>query len=177
MSQDRQYRILSPRQRFCFFDLLSPPKNKEQKNKNNCTTTTNNHYSQIEKWRRLLQVCINDISNVLQYISSKCIIHCRLYSCYEDRGKLSDHYRKDLIDLLTTLSKYNDNKSFKILTRNDVISQKVFGDLKQQILCIDGLAPTIHTECIWFDSSSGYITLILSQTRDPNLRSQTILRN
>jgi integrase/recombinase XerD len=34
---------------------------------------------------------------------------------------LSDHYRRDLIYLLTTLSKYYDNKSFKGITRNDII--------------------------------------------------------
>jgi hypothetical protein len=34
---------------------------------------------------------------------------------------LSDHYRRDLIYLLTTLSKYYDNKSYKDITRNDII--------------------------------------------------------
>ena len=34
---------------------------------------------------------------------------------------LSDHYRKDLIDLLTTFSRCNDNKSFKTITRNIII--------------------------------------------------------
>jgi len=35
---------------------------------------------------------------------------------------LSDHYRRDLIYLLTILSKYHDNKSFKSITRNDIIT-------------------------------------------------------
>ena len=35
---------------------------------------------------------------------------------------LSDHYRRDLIYLLTILSKYHDNKSFKSITRIDIIT-------------------------------------------------------
>jgi hypothetical protein len=34
---------------------------------------------------------------------------------------LSDHYRRDLIVVLCRFSKYNDNKSFKQLTRADII--------------------------------------------------------
>ena len=35
---------------------------------------------------------------------------------------LSDHYRRDLIEVLSRFSKYNDNKSFKDLKRSDVIA-------------------------------------------------------
>jgi integrase/recombinase XerD len=35
---------------------------------------------------------------------------------------LSDHYRRDLIEVLSKFSKYNDNKSFKDLERSDVIA-------------------------------------------------------
>jgi hypothetical protein len=35
---------------------------------------------------------------------------------------LSDHYRKDVIDALTRFSKYTDNKSFKDITRDNIIS-------------------------------------------------------
>jgi integrase/recombinase XerD len=35
---------------------------------------------------------------------------------------LSDHYRRDLIEVLSKFSKYNDNKSFKDLKRSDVIA-------------------------------------------------------
>jgi integrase len=35
---------------------------------------------------------------------------------------LSDHYRRDLIDLLSKFSKYNDNKPFKDLTRANIIA-------------------------------------------------------
>jgi hypothetical protein len=34
---------------------------------------------------------------------------------------LSDHYRRDLIEILSKFSRYNNNKLFKDLTRNDVI--------------------------------------------------------
>ena len=34
---------------------------------------------------------------------------------------LSDHYRKDFIYFLTTFSRCNDNKSFKTITRKDII--------------------------------------------------------
>jgi site-specific recombinase XerD len=35
---------------------------------------------------------------------------------------LSDNYRKDLIEALSRFSKYNDNKPFKDLTRNNTIA-------------------------------------------------------
>ena len=35
---------------------------------------------------------------------------------------LSDHYRRDLVEVLSKFSKYNDNKSFKVLKRSDVIA-------------------------------------------------------
>ena len=35
---------------------------------------------------------------------------------------LSDNYRKDLINLLTKFSKSKDNKLFKDITRNDIVS-------------------------------------------------------
>lgn len=35
---------------------------------------------------------------------------------------LSDHYRRDLIEVLSKFSRYNNNKPFKDLTRNDVIA-------------------------------------------------------
>jgi hypothetical protein len=35
---------------------------------------------------------------------------------------LSDHYRRDLIEVLSKFSKYNNNKPFKDLTRSDVIA-------------------------------------------------------
>ena len=35
---------------------------------------------------------------------------------------LSDHHRRDLIEVLSRFSKYNDNKSFKDLKRSDVIA-------------------------------------------------------
>lgn len=35
---------------------------------------------------------------------------------------LSDHYRRDLIEVLSKFSKFNDNKSFKDLKRSDVIA-------------------------------------------------------
>ncbi|MGI8832642.1 MAG: hypothetical protein ACR2IS_08400 [Nitrososphaeraceae archaeon] len=34
---------------------------------------------------------------------------------------LSDHYRKDLIEVLSRFSKYNENKPFKDLTRSDIL--------------------------------------------------------
>ena len=52
---------------------------------------------------------------------------------------LSDHYRMDLIKLLYTFSKYNNNKSFRAITRNDVICfLESFANLRLQILCING---------------------------------------
>ena len=35
---------------------------------------------------------------------------------------LSDHYRRDLVEVFSKFSKYNDNKSFKVLKRSDVIA-------------------------------------------------------
>ena len=35
---------------------------------------------------------------------------------------LSDHYRRDLIEVLSKFSKYNDNRPFKDLTRSNVIA-------------------------------------------------------
>jgi integrase/recombinase XerD len=35
---------------------------------------------------------------------------------------LSDHYRRDLIEVLSRFSKYNDNKSFKDLKRSDILA-------------------------------------------------------
>jgi integrase len=35
---------------------------------------------------------------------------------------LSDNYRRDIIDVLTRFTKYNDNKPFQDVTRNDVLS-------------------------------------------------------
>ena len=34
----------------------------------------------------------------------------------------SDHYRRDLIELLCKFSKYNDDKPYKLLTRSDIIA-------------------------------------------------------
>ena len=34
----------------------------------------------------------------------------------------SDHYRRDLIELLCKFSKFNDNKPYKLLTRSDIIT-------------------------------------------------------
>jgi hypothetical protein len=35
---------------------------------------------------------------------------------------LADHYRKDLIEVLCRFSKYNDNKPFKDITRDNIIT-------------------------------------------------------
>jgi hypothetical protein len=35
---------------------------------------------------------------------------------------LADHYRKDLIEVLCRFSKYNDNKPYRDLTRDNIIT-------------------------------------------------------
>jgi integrase/recombinase XerD len=53
----------------------------------------------------------NNVTVIIDYIVSM-----------KSEVNLSDHYRRDLIEVLSKFSKYNDNKSFKDLKRSDVIA-------------------------------------------------------
>jgi integrase/recombinase XerD len=53
----------------------------------------------------------NNVKVIIDYIISM-----------KSEVNLSDHYRRDLIEVLSKFSKYNDNKPFKDLTRDDVIA-------------------------------------------------------
>ena len=46
----------------------------------------------------------------------------RYIAAMKNEVNLSDNYRKDLIEALSRFSKYNDNKPFKDLTRNNTIA-------------------------------------------------------
>jgi hypothetical protein len=53
----------------------------------------------------------NNATTIVEYIAAM-----------KSEVNLADHYRKDLIILLSKFSKYNDNKPFKDLTRKDIIA-------------------------------------------------------
>jgi hypothetical protein len=52
---------------------------------------------------------------------------------------LADHYRKDLIEVLCRFSKYNDNKPYRDLTRDNIITfLETFRKQKLNILFTSG---------------------------------------
>jgi hypothetical protein len=53
----------------------------------------------------------NNVVTIIEYIAA-----------VKNEVNLSDNYRRDLIESLARFSKYNDNKSFKDLTRSNVIA-------------------------------------------------------
>ena len=59
---------------------------------------------------------------------------------------LSDHYRRDLIEVLSKFSKYNDNRPFKDLTRSNVIA---FLDIYRRTEAQDPLHKWIGTYNIY----------------------------
>jgi hypothetical protein len=61
--------------------------------------------------RRLLSSGKDNIENIVKYIAA-----------IKSEVNPSDHYRMDLIALLSRFSKYHDNKPFRDLTRNDIIA-------------------------------------------------------
>ncbi|HEU4445511.1 MAG TPA: hypothetical protein VFR94_12640 [Nitrososphaeraceae archaeon] len=61
--------------------------------------------------RRLLLTGKDNIETIVRYIAA-----------IKSEVNPSDNYRKDLIALLSRLSKYHDNKPFRDLTREDVIA-------------------------------------------------------
>jgi hypothetical protein len=48
---------------------------------------------------------------------------------------LSDHYRKDLIELLTRFSKFNNDKNFKNITRSDIIAFWILKEKTEASAC------------------------------------------
>jgi hypothetical protein len=61
--------------------------------------------------RLLYSIPVENTVHIIQYILSM-----------KTEVNLSDHYRKDLIVVLTRFSKYNNNKSFKDIIRNDIVA-------------------------------------------------------
>ena len=61
--------------------------------------------------KRLYSIGEDNAATVVDYIAAM-----------KSEANLSDHYRRDLIDLLSKFSKYNDNKPFKDLTRANIIA-------------------------------------------------------
>jgi hypothetical protein len=43
---------------------------------------------------------------------------------------LSDHYRKNLIDLLSRFSKFNNDENFRDITRDDILAYKIKRSLR-----------------------------------------------
>ena len=61
--------------------------------------------------KQLHSICEDNAGTIIDYITAM-----------KSEVNLSDHYRKDLIELLCRFSKYNDNKPFKDLIRIDIIA-------------------------------------------------------
>ena len=61
--------------------------------------------------KQLHSICEDNAATIIEYITAM-----------KSEVNLSDHYRKDLIELLCRFSKYNDNKPFKDLIRIDIIA-------------------------------------------------------
>ena len=61
--------------------------------------------------RLLYSIPVENTVHIIQYILSM-----------KTEVNLSDHYRRDLIVVLIRFSKYNNNKSFKDITRNDIVA-------------------------------------------------------
>ncbi|MGH9985803.1 MAG: hypothetical protein ACRD8W_17810, partial [Nitrososphaeraceae archaeon] len=59
-------------------------------------------------FNKVSHVNVSTIANYIQYMKIEI--------------NLSDHYRRDLILLLCKFSKYNNNKSFKDLIREDILA-------------------------------------------------------
>lgn len=60
---------------------------------------------------KLRSISENNAATIVEYISAM-----------KSEVNLSDHYRRDLIEVLTKFSKYHNNKPFKDLTRTSVIA-------------------------------------------------------
>ena len=61
--------------------------------------------------KHLRSISEDNAATIIQYVAAM-----------KSEVNLSDNYRKDLIEVLSRLSKYNDNKPFKDLVRANVIS-------------------------------------------------------
>jgi integrase len=60
---------------------------------------------------KLRSISENNAVTIIEYVAAM-----------KSEVNISDNYRRDIIEFLTSFSKYNDNKSFKTLTRPDVIA-------------------------------------------------------
>jgi hypothetical protein len=84
---------------------------------------------------------------------------------------LSDHYRKDLIVMLSNFSNHNDsnkNKSFEDLTRDDVIA---FLDYYRKTETQDPLHKWIGTYNIYRTPSGTILKMVYYPDIEPNKRS------
>jgi integrase len=59
---------------------------------------------------RLRSICEENTTTIVGFIAA-----------LKSEANLSDHYRKDLIEMLCRLSKYNNNMSFRDMTRADIL--------------------------------------------------------
>jgi integrase len=60
--------------------------------------------------KSLYSISVEDAATIVEYIAAM-----------KSEVNLSDHYRKDLIELLSKFSKYHDSRPFKDLTRKDIL--------------------------------------------------------
>jgi hypothetical protein len=67
--------------------------------------------SYANKLKASQQISIETVTTIIDYIAAM-----------KSEINLSDHYRKDLIEVLTRFSKYLDYKPFKDLTRDNIIA-------------------------------------------------------
>jgi hypothetical protein len=69
----------------------------------------------------------------------------------------SDQYRRSIIETLCVFAKFTDNRSFKDVTKDNIISfLESIARLMLLILFINGLAHTTFLECICLDSLNGF---------------------
>jgi hypothetical protein len=60
--------------------------------------------------KRLRSICEENTTTIVDFIAAM-----------KSEANLSDHYRKDLIEMLCRLSKYNNNMPFRDMTRADIL--------------------------------------------------------
>lgn len=80
---------------------------------------------------------------------------------------LSDPYRRDMIDVLTNLSKYHNHKDFKDLTREDILS---FLDSFRKSEVVDPLHKWIGTYNLYRVYLQRFFKWLYSPEIDPTIR-------
>jgi hypothetical protein len=100
--------------------------------------------------RRLRSVCDDNLKTIVRYVIAM-----------KTETNLSDHYRKDLIVMLSNFSNHNDsnkNKSFEDMTRDDVIA---FLDYYRKTETQDPLHKWIGTYNIYRTPSGTILKMVI----------------